>query len=77
MPFSEINGKKSYDLKTKEEMFKHCYESFKPWHGKVYFYMCMEDHTLWKKVFGYEYASNNEMENDMKKSYMAKIESKK
>ena len=77
MPFSEINGKKSYDLKTKEEMFKHCYESFKPWHGKVYFYMCMEDHSLWKKVFGYEYASNNEMEDDMKKSYMAKIESKK
>ncbi|SFO89710.1 SPL family radical SAM protein [Hydrogenimonas thermophila] len=77
MPFSEINGKKSYDLKTKEEMFKHCYESFKPWHGKVYFYMCMEDHSLWKKVFGYEYTSNNEMEDDMKKSYMAKIESKK
>jgi len=77
MPFSEINGKKSYDLKTKEEMFKHCYESLKPWHGKVYFYMCMEDHSLWKKVFGYEYASNNEMEDDMKKSYMAKIKNKK
>jgi spore photoproduct lyase len=74
MPFSEINGKKSYDLKTKEEMFKHCYESFKPWHGKVYFYMCMEDHSLWKKVFGYEYASNSEMEDDMKKAYWQKIQ---
>ncbi len=73
MPFETINGKFSYDLETKKEMFKHAYESFKPWHGKVYFYMCMEDHSLWKEVFGYEYSSNNQMEEFMKNSYMQKI----
>ncbi|MEA2051170.1 MAG: hypothetical protein U9O56_10650 [Campylobacterota bacterium] len=73
MPFEDINGKKSYDLDTKKEMFKHLYKSFKPWHGKVYFYMCMEAHSLWKDVFGYEYSSNNQMEDMMKMSYMDKI----
>ncbi|MEA3513831.1 MAG: hypothetical protein U9R37_09540 [Campylobacterota bacterium] len=76
MPFENINGKQSYSLETKKEMFKHAYESFKSWHGKVYFYLCMEDHSLWKEVFGYEYSSNNQMENMMKMSYMEKIRSK-
>jgi len=73
MPFEDINGKKSYDLKTKREMFKHCYDSFKPWHNKVYFYMCMEAHSLWKDVFGYEYCSNNQFEDFMLTNYMNKI----
>jgi len=73
MPFEDINGKKSYDLETKKEMFKHCYDSFKPWHGKVYFYMCMEAHSLWKDVFGYEYSSNNQFEDFMLNSYMNHI----
>ncbi len=73
MPFETINGKQSYSLETKKEMFKHCYNSFSSWHGKVYFYLCMEAHSLWKDVFGYEYASNNEMEDAMKSSYWDKI----
>jgi spore photoproduct lyase len=73
MPFKSINGKQSYDLKTKQEMFKHAYNSFKPWHGKVYFYLCMETHTLWKDVFGYEYSSNNQFEDFMLNNYMNKI----
>lgn len=76
MPFEEIAGKQSYPIELKKEMFKHCYESFKPWHGKVYFYMCMEAHSLWKEVFGYEYSSNNQMEDMMKMSYMEKIRKK-
>jgi spore photoproduct lyase len=56
-------------------MFKGVYEAFKEWHNKVYFYMCMEDQSLWKKVFGYEYAHNDEMELDMISSYMSKIHS--
>ena len=74
MPFDTINGKYSYDLQTKKEMFKHAYEAFKPWNGKVYFYMCMEAHSLWKEVFGYEYSSNNQMEEFMKMSYKQKIQ---
>jgi spore photoproduct lyase len=73
MPFEDINGKKSYDLATKTEMFKHCYDSFAPWHKDVYFYMCMEAHSLWKDVFGFEYSSNHQMEEFMKMSYLSKI----
>jgi spore photoproduct lyase len=73
MPFESINGKQSYTTETKKEMFTHCYKSFESWHGKVYFYMCMEAHSLWKDVFGYEYSSNNQMEDMMKMSYWGKI----
>ncbi len=73
MPFETINGKQSYSLEVKKEMFKHAYKSFKSWHGKVYFYLCMEDHSLWKEVFGYEYSSNNQFEDFMLNNYMDKI----
>lgn len=73
MPFSNANGKLSYSLENKKEMFKHAYDTFKPWHKEVYFYLCMEDESLWKEVFGYEYSSNNQMEDFMKISYMNKI----
>jgi len=73
MPFESINGKQSYSLEAKREMFKHCYNSFKSWHKDVYFYMCMEDQSLWKDIFGYEYCSNNQFEDFMLNSYMDKI----
>ncbi len=73
MPFENANGKQSYSLEVKREMFKHAYDTFKPWHKDVYFYLCMEDQSLWKDVFGYEYISNNQMEDMMKMSYMNKI----
>lgn len=76
MPFETINGKQSYSIETKKEMFSHLYNSFKPWHGKVYFYMCMEAQELWKEVFGFEYSSNNQMEEMMKMAYMDKIRKK-
>ena len=74
MPFETINGKQSYSIKQKKQMFKHCYDSFKPWHKSVYFYMCMEAHSLWKDVFGFEYSSNNQMEDFMKIAYLGKID---
>ncbi len=73
MPFINANKKQSYSLKVKKEMFKHAYDSFKPWHKDVYFYLCMEDKSLWNDVFGYEYFSNNQMEDMMKMSYTDKI----
>ena len=72
MPFDDAAGKASYPLDIKEEMFKHAYESFKPWHKKVFFYLCMEDHSLWKKCFGYEYNTNADLERDMVSSYCQK-----
>ncbi|PID47665.1 MAG: hypothetical protein CR967_03305 [Proteobacteria bacterium] len=77
MPLLDANGKYSYSLDDKRKMFKNAYEGFAPWHGKVYFYMCMEEKSLWKEVFGREYANNDEMEEDMKRAYFEKINSKK
>ncbi|MEA1917858.1 MAG: hypothetical protein U9N42_10100 [Campylobacterota bacterium] len=73
MPFVNANGKLSYPLGIKKEMFKHAYDNLKEWHNEVFFYMCMEDESLWLDVFGYEYKSNNQMEEMMKNSYMNKI----
>ena len=73
IPMREVNGKFTYDYDTKVEMFRHCYESFRPWHGKVFFYLCMEEHALWRDVFGFEFASNNQFEQMMNLSYMQKI----
>ncbi len=72
MPFDDAAGKASYPVSIKEEMFKHAYESFKLWHRKVFFYLCMEDHSLWKKCFGYEYFSNMDLERAMVSSYCEK-----
>lgn len=69
IPHEDASGKTSYPLKTKVEMFSHAYNSFKPWHKKVFFYMCMEEHSLWKECFGYEYATNNDFERAMLESY--------
>jgi len=77
MSFVDANGKASYDLKAKKEMFKSAYDSFKAWHKDVYFYLCMEDQSLWKEVFGYEYSSNNQMEMMMKMAYENKINQKR
>jgi spore photoproduct lyase len=73
MPLVNASGKFSYPLEIKVEMFKNAYDAFSLWHNKVYFYMCMEDQSLWKKVFGYEYANNEEMEKDMVQSYKDKV----
>jgi len=76
IPMVDASGKFSYPLKTKKKMFKFAYESLKPWHKHVYFYMCMEDKSLWREVFGYEYPTNESFEMDMKFSYIKKIRDK-
>jgi len=73
MPLVDASGKYSYPLELKKEMFKGVYDSFKAWHGRVYFYLCMEEQSLWKEIFGYEYNSNDQFEDFMIKSYMDKI----
>ncbi|MDR1554393.1 MAG: hypothetical protein LBS39_00010 [Campylobacteraceae bacterium] len=73
MPFTDINGKLSYPMHIKEEMFGTLYEAFKDWHKDVFFYLCMEDESLWKSAFGFEYKNNEVFEKAMKKAYMQKI----
>jgi len=73
MPFENASGKLSYPIELKKEMFSSIYNMFKPWQKEVYFYLCMEEHSLWRDIFGYEYESNSEMEEDMISSYLEKI----
>jgi len=73
MPFEDASGKSSYPEETKVEMFKHAYESFTPWHKEVFFYLCMEEHGMWEKTFGYQYATNNDFERAMLSAYSQKI----
>ncbi len=73
MPLQDVEGKFSYPIETKIEMFKNAYEAFKPWHKEVFFYLCMEPHSLWKECFGYEYKDNNEFEKDMIDKYFKKV----
>ncbi|MBE0492310.1 MAG: hypothetical protein IBX44_08650 [Sulfurospirillum sp.] len=74
MPLSNANGKFSYPLEQKKQMFQTLYAAFSPWHTQVFFYLCMEDASLWKSVFNYEYASNEAFEQAMLAAYMQKIE---
>jgi spore photoproduct lyase len=73
MPLTGAHGKFSYPLSIKEQMFSTLYKAFEAWHDEVFFYLCMEDESLWKSVFGFEYESNEIFEKAMKKAYMRKI----
>ncbi len=73
IPLVDVEGKLSYPLSTKVQMFKTSYEAFKSWHNKVFFYLCMEPHSLWKESFGYEYKNNDEFERDMLDNYFKKV----
>ncbi|WP_321777396.1 SPL family radical SAM protein [Sulfurimonas sp.] len=87
MPFENASGKSSYPDAIKVEMFKHAYESFHSWHPKgtsfgahskstnnnVFFYLCMEEHEMWDKTFGYQYSTNNDFERAMLSSYAKKL----
>ena len=75
IPHEDASGKTSYPEATKIAMFKHAYESFTPWQtgeNRVFFYLCMEPHSLWKQTFGYEYATNNDFEHAMLGAYCKK-----
>ena len=73
MPFEDASGKSSYPDSTKIEMFKHAYYSFKHWHKDVFFYLCMEEHHMWEKTFGYQYSTNNDFEQAMLAAYSEKL----
>ncbi len=73
MPFENASGKSSYPEATKIEMFKHAYTSFKSWHKQVFFYLCMEEHSMWMKTFGYQYSTNNDFEQAMLGAYSKKL----
>lgn len=73
MPLEETAGKFSYPRAVKASLFRTAYEEFSPWHEEVFFYLCMEEATLWKPVFQKEYKSNEDFEKAMKAGYLKKI----
>ena len=74
IPHANASGKTSYPHATKVEMFKHAYESFRPWHKDVFFYLCMEEHEMWEETFGYNYSTNNDFERAMIGAYAKKLD---
>ena len=77
MPMVEAEGKLSYPIEIKQEMFSFAYHSLAPWHDRVFFYLCMESPSLWQPVFGFDYASNEAFEQAMKASYLEKVEARR
>ena len=77
MPLCDANGKYSYPLAQKKEMFQTLYRAFAPWHDTVFFYLCMEDECLWKEVFGYEFENNEAFEKAMIRAYTHKRQGRK
>lgn len=76
MELVEAAGKYSYPLEKKEKMFRHIYSSFpKEYKDNVFFYLCMEDPSLWMKCLEREYSCDKEFEMDMKRFYLSKIKS--
>lgn len=74
MPLTEAGGKLSYPLEIKRELFGHVYNSFdKEWKDNVFFYLCMEDPSLWEPLFGRYYENNGDFERDMINSYFRKV----
>ncbi|TVR60891.1 MAG: DNA photolyase [Spirochaetaceae bacterium] len=75
MPLTETAGKLSYPIEWKAEMFARLYAAFARWRcpDGPFFYLCMEDPSLWRTVFGYEYATNDEFEIAMTSAYLRKI----
>jgi len=74
MELTPAAGKFSYPLDIKERMFSHVYSSFsEEFHNRVFFYMCMEDPSLWQPVLNRSYSNDKEFEEDMKRHYIEKI----
>ena len=76
MELAPAAGKFSYPLDIKRRMFSHVYSAFpENIRNGVFFYLCMEDPSLWKPVLGREYSCDREFEADMKRNYLSKRDS--
>lgn len=69
-------GKYSYPLETKQILFGFAYDRFPTtWkQGSPFFYLCMEDPSLWEPTFGYSYPNDRAFEAAMRQSYLTNLE---
>jgi len=73
IPMADAVGKSSYTREIKAEIFNHVYSAFHHWHDRVFFYLCMEESSVWQSVFGEYYSSNTEFENALFESVHSKM----
>ena len=66
-------GKMTYPDHLKEKLFGHAYRAFSPWHGKVFFYLCMEESKFWETTFGEQFPDNEAFEQALLESARAKL----
>ncbi len=75
MELEKTAGKYSYPLEKKEKMFSTLYSYFPlSFKDNVFFYLCMEDPSLWLKCLGREYKCDKDFELDMKRAYYSKLQ---
>ena len=70
---ADPHGKMTYPDNIKTAMFRHLHSVFRPWHHRVYFYLCMETAAIWKEALGYVYTDNIAFEADFARQVMAKV----
>ncbi len=66
-------GKMTYPDHLKEKLFGHAYQAFSIWHGKVFFYLCMEESKFWETTFGERFPDNAAFERALLESARAKL----
>ena len=73
IPMADAVGKSSYTKEIKKEIFGHVLNQFFSWHDTVFFYLCMEERSVWESVFGESYVDNTEFENALFRSVSSKM----
>ena len=73
IPMADAVGKTSYTIEIKKEIFSHVLSQFSSWHDHVFFYLCMEERSIWESVFGKCYVDNTEFENALFNSVSSKM----
>jgi spore photoproduct lyase len=56
------HGKLTYPDEVKRELFRSLYDALGPWHGRVFFYLCMEAAAIWESVLGWSFPTNEVFE---------------
>lgn len=67
------HGKLTYPDAVKISLFRTMHQAFAPWHGHVFFYLCMEKAAIWEQTFGFAYPDNETFERHFLEQAFAKI----
>lgn len=74
IPMEDAVGKSSYTKEVKKEIFANVYDEFSSWHKDLFFYLCMEESSIWEMVFGDYYKNNTDFETALFESVSSKMD---